>query len=184
MFTGKNSLILRLLFILAVLSFFIAGTRASPGPPPAKPAGFFDMSLEELMEMEVTTGASRPIARDKLPVSLTIVTADEIKLLGLRDLTDVINYMVPGGVGDIHKSGGKGGLYNFRGISADDNGKFIFMIDGLNVTSMTSAGAMDEMYLGLLDELERIEITEGPSSNLYGDGATSGIIAGKRGVGA
>ena len=137
---------------------------------------YFDMSLEELMNVEVTTGTSRPMAKDKLPMSITVITADEIKLLGLRHLTDVINYMVPGGIGDIHKAGGKGGLYNFRGISADDNGKFVFMVDGLNVTSMTSAGAMDEMFLGLLDELDRIEITEGPSSNLYGDGATSGII--------
>jgi len=169
----------RLLLCAVIFSLSLWGIAAAAAGEQQKPEeqkDYFDMSLEELMNVEVTTGASRPIAKDKLPMSITVITADEIKLLGLRNLTDVINYMVPGGIGDIHKAGGKGGLYNFRGISADDNGKFIFMVDGLNVTSMTSAGAMDEMFLGLLDELDRIEITEGPSSNLYGDGATSGII--------
>lgn len=136
---------------------------------------FFEMSLEELMEVPVTTGASRPINRDKMPASVTVITADEIKLLGLRNLTDVINYIVPGGIGDIHRST-RTGLYCFRGITADDNGKYVFMVDGLNVTSMTMWGAFNERYLGLLDELDRIEITQGVSSNLYGDGATSGII--------
>ena len=136
---------------------------------------FFEMSLEELMEVQVTTGASRPMNRDKMPASVTVITADEIKLLGLRNLTDVINYIVPGGIGDIHRST-RTGLYCFRGITADDNGKYVFMVDGLNVTSMTMWGAFNERYLGLLDELDRIEITQGVSSNLYGDGATSGII--------
>ena len=175
MFARKNSLILWLLFIFVVLGLFSAGTRASPGPPPAKPADFFDMSLEELMEMEVTTGASRPMARGKMPASVTVITADEIKLLGLRDLTDVINYIVPGGVADIHR-GDKSGLYYFRGIGAEDNYKFIFMIDGLNCNSMTAKGAFTEAYLGLLDDLDRIEITQGVSSTLYGDGASSGVI--------
>jgi len=175
MFAGKNSLILWLLFIFASLTLFIADTRASPGPPPAKPVDFFDMSLEELMEMEVTTGASRPIKRGKLPASVTVVTADEIKLLGLRNLTDVINCVVPGGIADLHR-GDKTGLLGFRGITAEDNYKYIFMIDGLNCNSMTAKGALSELYLGLLDELDRIEITQGVSSTLYGDGATSGVI--------
>jgi iron complex outermembrane receptor protein len=169
--TEKKCVSVALFILLSISTYAFADKQASETKK-----DYFNMSLEELMEVEVTTGASRPMKKDEMPASITVITSDEIKLLGLRHLTDVINYMVPGGIADIHKSSGKGGLYNFRGISADDNGKFIFMIDGLNVTSMTSAGAMDEMYLGLLDELDRIEITEGPSSNLYGDGATSGVI--------
>jgi len=166
----------QLLFIFSALSLLSIGALASSGPqPPNKPSKLFEMSLEELMEVEIVTGASRPMKKDKMPASVTVVTADEIKLLGLRNLTDVINYIVPGGIGDIHRST-RTGLYCFRGITADDNGKFIFMVDGLNVTSMTMWGAFNERYLGLLDELDRIEITQGVSSNLYGDGATSGII--------
>jgi outer membrane receptor protein involved in Fe transport len=111
----------------------------------------------------------------KMPATVTVITAEELKLLGLRHLTDVINYIVPGGVGDIHRST-RTGLYCFRGITADDNGKFVFMVDGLDCTPQTYWGAFNERYLGLMDELDRIEITQGVGSTLYGSGATSGVI--------
>ncbi len=130
--------------------------------------------LEEEMT-PVTTGVSRPLKKADVPASITVITAEEIKLLGLRNLTDVINYIVPGAVGDIHRST-RTGLYAFRGISVDNNGKYVFMIDGLNCGSLTAWGAFNERYLGLMDELERIEIIQGTGSILYGSGAISGVI--------
>jgi iron complex outermembrane receptor protein len=50
------------------------------------------------------------------------------------------------------------------------------MVDGINCTEQTKWGAFNERYLGLLDELERIEITQGVGSTLYGSGAVSGVI--------
>ncbi len=169
----KNYNLIILAFVLLLFGFDVPAA-AKEQPAPTELETYFDLLQEE--QVQITTGASRPMTKKKLPATVTVVSADEIKLLGLRHLTDVINYIVPGGIGDIHKAGGKGGLYCFRGITADDNGKYVFMIDGLNVTSMASAGALDEMYLGLLDDLDRIEITQGVSSTLYGDGATSGVI--------
>jgi iron complex outermembrane receptor protein len=135
---------------------------------------FFALIEEEKPEL-IALGASRPLEKEKMPATVTVITAEEIKLLGLRHLTDVINYMVPGGIGDIHRST-RTGLYAFRGITADNNGKFIFMVDGVDVTSKTTWGAFNERYLGLLDELDRIEITQGVGSTLYGSGAISGVI--------
>jgi len=123
----------------------------------------------------ISTGASRPLSKKQMPASVTVITADELKLLGLRHLTDVINYIVPGGIGDIHRST-RTGLYSFRGITVDNNGKFVFMVDGHNATEMTKWGAFNERYLGLMDELDRIEITQGVGSTLYGSGAISGVI--------
>ena len=165
-------------FVLLLLFFgFLMSTQAFASqkePNSSELESYFDLLKEEKTAL-ITTGASRPLPKAKMPASVTVITAEEIKLLGLRNLTDVINYLVPGGVGDLHRSD-KTGLYCFRGITAEDNAKFIFMVDGLNSNSLTSKGASSEVYLGLLDDLDRIEITEGPSSSLYGDGATSGII--------
>lgn len=174
----KEFLIWKVVFILVLLSLFGIGTQVFAGQQESnEPSDLFEMSLEELMEVPVvvTTGASRPFKKEQMPVSITVITAKELKLLGLRHLTDVINYIVPGGVGDIHRSS-RTGLYCFRGITADDNGKYVFMVDGLDCTSRTTWGAFNERYLGLLDELDRIEITQGVGSTLYGSGATSGVI--------
>jgi len=163
-----------LLALTVTLAFgFNEQVLAGPkNPKQEELSSYFALLGEETL---ITTGASRPMPRGKLPASVTVVTAEEIKLLGLRHLTDVINYIVPGGIADIHRSD-KTGLMCFRGIAAEDNYKFVFMVDGINCNSMTAKGALSELYLGLLDDLERIEITQGVSSTLYGDGATSGVI--------
>jgi len=161
------------LLFLALISLGKASSAQSQEPN--KQTDFFEMSLEELTEVPITTGASRPMVKKKMPATVTVITAEELKLLGLRHLTDVINYIVPGGVGDIHRST-RTGLYAFRGITVDNNGKYVFMVDGHNATELTKWGAFNERYLGLLDELDRIEITQGVGSTLYGSGAISGVI--------
>jgi outer membrane receptor protein involved in Fe transport len=161
-----------LLFFVFSMSVQIFAAQQEANSPELE--SYFNLLKEEKTTL-ITTGASRPLPKEKMPASVIVITADEIKLLGLRNLTDVINYLVPGGVGDLHRAD-KTGLYCFRGITADDNAKYVFMVDGLNSNSLTSKGGSSEVYLGLLDELDRIEITEGPSSSLYGDGATSGVI--------
>jgi len=132
-------------------------------------------ALIEAEQVPVTTGAGRPLTKEKMPATVTVVTASELKLLGLRHLTDVINYIVPGGVADIHR-GDRTGLYCFRGIAGIYNSKYVFMVDGVNNNFITAKGAMNERYLGLMDDLDRIEITQGVGSTLYGDGAVSGVI--------
>ncbi len=161
-------------FGFVILFGFSAGLFAQEAmAESAELESYFD--LLEAEQLPITTGASRPMLKEKMPATVTVITAEELKLLGLRHLTDVINYIVPGGVGDIHRST-RTGLYAFRGIVADDNGKYVFMVDGLNVTPQTYWGAFNERYLGLMDELDRIEITQGVGSTLYGSGATSGVI--------
>ena len=135
--------------------------------------GYF--ALLEAEQVPITIGASRPLTKEKMPATVTVITADEIKLLGLRHLTDVINYIVPGGVADLHR-GDRTGLYAFRGIAGIYNSKYVFMVDGVNNNLITAKGAMNERYLGLMDDLDRIEITQGVGSTLYGDGAISGVI--------
>ncbi len=168
--TQVFTLELMLLFILSLNTQSFAKQSA---PASTELESYFDLLQEE--QVQITTGASRPMTKEKMPATVTVITAEELKLLGLRHLTDVINYIVPGGVGDIHRST-RSGLYAFRGITADDNGKFVFMVDGLNATPVSYWGAFIERYTGLMDELERIEITQGVGSTLYGSGATSGVI--------
>ena len=163
--------------VLAGLTLLVCGSltfaQENQEKKPAELQEFFTLVEQEVEP--VVTGVSRPMMQEDVPASITVVTAEELKLLGLRSLTDIINYIVPGGVGDIHRSS-RTGLYAFRGITVDNNGKYVFMVDGLNVGELSQWGAFNERYLGLMDELDRIEIIQGTGSILYGSGAISGII--------
>jgi iron complex outermembrane receptor protein len=158
---------------LLILTF--AGPVSAQVSDTGQKGDYFEMDIEQLMNVEITTGAGRPLTKAKMPATVTVITADELKLLGLRHLTDVVNYIVPGGIGGLHR-GDRSGLYAFRGITSDTNCKFIIMVDGLNITNITAKGANAERWLGLMDELDRIEVIQGVGSSLYGSGATSGVI--------
>ncbi len=165
---------IRSLSVLVILALLTSGNLTfAQEEKPAELSEFFNLVEQETEP--ITTGVSRPTLMKDVPASITVVTADEIKLLGLRNLTDVIDFIVPGGIGGIHRSS-RTGLYAFRGITVDNNGKYVFMVDGLNVGDLTQFGAFNERFLGLMDELDRIEIIQGTGSILYGSGAISGII--------
>jgi len=165
---------IRLIFTLAIPALLVsANLTFAQEKKPAELSEFFNLVEQETEP--ITTGVSRPTLMKDVPASITVVTADEIKLLGMRNLTDVIDFIVPGGIGGIHRSS-RTGLYAFRGITVDNNGKYVFMVDGLNCGNLTQWGAFNERFLGLMDDLDRIEIIQGTGSILYGSGAISGII--------
>ncbi len=172
-------IIQKLLFVVLLLSLLgsapTAQAQEQKQPDSSRLSEFLGYLSEEEEGVAVTTGVSRPTKRKEVPASITVITADELKLLGMRHLTDVIDFLVPGGVGGIHRST-RTGLYSFRGIAVDNNGKFVFMVDGVNVGNLSVWGAFNERFLGLMDELDRIEIIQGTGSILYGSGAISGII--------
>lgn len=169
----------KLLFVVLLLILLngrlTAQTPQEQQTDSGKLSEFLGYLNEEEEGVAVTTGVSRPLKREEVPASITVITADEIKLLGMRHLTEVIDFLVPGGVGGIHRST-RTGLFAFRGITVDNNGKFVFMVDGVNVGNLSVWGAFNERFLGLMDELDRIEIIQGTGSILYGSGAISGII--------
>ena len=159
---------------LVILALLISGNLTfAQEQKPAELNEFFNLVEQETEP--ITTGVSRPTLMKDVPASITVVTADEIKLLGLRNLTDVIDFIVPGGIGGIHRSS-RTGLYAFRGITVDNNGKYVFMVDGINCGDLTLFGGFNERFIGLMDDLDRIEIIQGTGSILYGSGAISGII--------
>jgi len=175
----QKSITQKLLFVILLMgllnSNLAAQLQEKQQTAPGRLNEFLGYLSEEEERVAVTTGVSRPTKKEQVPASITVITADELKLLGMRHLTDVIDFLVPGGVGGIHRST-RTGLYAFRGITVDNNGKYVFMVDGVNVGNLSVWGAFNERFLGLMDELDRIEIIQGTGSILYGSGAISGII--------
>ncbi|WP_223788005.1 TonB-dependent receptor [Marinicella meishanensis] len=95
-----------------------------------------------------------------VPQSLTIMTADEIKLRGFDSISDIIDY-TPG----VNTSQGEGHRDSvvFRGVRSTAD----FFIDGVRD---------DVQYYRPLYNLEQVEILRGPNALLFGRGGTGGIL--------
>ena len=135
---------------------------------------FFEMSLSELMNVEVFVPASIT-EKDpfRMPASVTVITAEDIALTPARNLLDLIEIYVPGALYMNHSVGPVPGV---RGIIADRPYKFLVNVNGINVNIKAHYGARLELLNWDLGDIERVEIVRGPGSVTYGPGAIAGVI--------
>jgi len=147
---------------------------------------FYDMSLEELENVKATGVSSElelfinsliSVSTQKAlptrysPNIVTLVTEEEIKAMGARDLIDVLS-MVPG-FHFAQDTKGNVGL-GIRGNWAAE-GKILMMVNGKEVNEHYYA----HTYFGNhfpISMIKRIEIIRGPGSSIHGGTAEFGVI--------
>jgi iron complex outermembrane receptor protein len=135
----------------------------------------FDMSIEELMEIEVHTASRYKQSIKEAPASVTVLTSEEIRKYGYRTLLDILQ-SVPGFYKTYDRNYGYVGVRGF-GRPGDYNSRIQLQIDGhrINDNIANGFGTMAEFYLDV-DLIERIEIVRGPGSALYGSNALFAVI--------
>ncbi len=134
-----------------------------------------DQSLADLMNIKVY-GASRYIQpASDAPVSVTVVTRDEIDKAGYRTLADILR-----AVRGFYISTDR--LYSYVGVRGfsnpgDYNTRVLLMVDGhrLNDAIYEQAMVGTEFVLDV-DMIARVEIIRGPASSLYGTNAVFAVI--------
>ena len=136
------------------------------------------LSLEELLEVEVQTveGASRykqDISR--APASISVITAEEIKMFGYRNLAEILR-----AARGIYVPHDRNYAYlGMRGFNrpGDYNSRVLGLLNGhrLNENIYESLMIGSEGFLDV-DLIERVEIIRGPSSSIYGNNAFFGVL--------
>lgn len=120
-------------------------------------------------EQELVTATKRSISLRKAPANATIVTADEIRNMGARNLLDVLK-MVPGIGLSINEFGAN--MIEVRGIRTAVSEKILFMIDGHSLNKNINGSALYRVAdLLPLDYIRQVEVVRGPGSALYGNSA-------------
>lgn len=133
-------------------------------------AQLLDYSLEELGEIRVITASKRLQKQGEAPATIYVVTADDIKLYGYRDLKDVLQNL-PGIEYVNAHSNLQGGQRGF----AENWAQTKILINGRPMNKLWSG----EAYIAsqyTLNNVKQIEIVQGPASALYGADAFTGVI--------
>ena len=168
MFTQKSSLIQAFVFVLMFLLAFGSNEQLSAQQQgPNEKEDFFEMSLEELMEVPLVVSASKYEQKvSEAPSSVTIVTAEEIRKYGYRTMLDILN-SIPGFYKTYDRNYGYIGVRGF-GRPGDYNSRIQMLIDGHRVNNNIddSLGLVNDFYLDV-DLIDKIEIIRGPGSSLH-----------------
>lgn len=127
----------------------------------------------------VVTGSRVPVPRDVLPVPISVVHRNTIEQSGESTLLPVLMRHVPGlyvtsrGMAGYGVSGGAAGGINMRGFSGG-SGQVLMLIDGHPQYSTIYGHPVADAYIA--SDAQRVEISRGASSIIYGASAMGGAI--------
>lgn len=130
-----------------------------------------EMSLEDLLNVKTSVASKSEKSTRQSPGIITVITKEEIKNMGSRDLIDVLQ-MVPGFT-FAHDTQGIVGL-GVRGSWAHE-GKFSLMVDGQEMNEILYSTTQFGNHYPV-DHINRIEIIRGPGSAIYGGYAELAVI--------
>ncbi len=126
--------------------------------------------LDDVLSKETTVASRKAKTLRESPGIVTIVTRDEIRDSGARDLIDVL-MSVPGFQlgGEVSDSTGVG----FRGMWGAE-GKVLVLVDGVILNDLLYGTAQIDSYP--IDDVQQIEIVRGPGSAQYGGFAELAVV--------
>ena len=131
---------------------------------------FLSLSLEELMDLEITISTDTKQTVAKAPAAVTVITEEDIKATGSTNLTEILE-SVPG----IHVRANHFGfrpLIQFRGATANQT---LLMINGVSMRDLLWGFGF--FWKGMpTSSIQRIEIIRGPGSALFGADASAGVV--------
>ncbi len=132
------------------------------------------MSMEQLMNIQVTSAAKKPEPIWDTAAAITVITQEDIRRSGATNIPDLLR-MVPGirvqqttaNSWDISIRGFNGSIYA---------NKLLVLIDGRSVYAPLHGGVFWTIQDVVLEDIERIEIIRGPGGTLWGANAVNGVI--------
>ncbi len=135
----------------------------------------FDMSLSELMNLEITTAGKKAEKISEIPASVIIITRDDIRRYGYQSLEEVLEN-VPG----IYKHDDynlEGPNFGVRGFWTNQyNKNIILMVNGVSQREDNFGWNWISMINIPVEAIDRVEVVRGPMSVIYGNGAFFGAI--------
>ena len=131
------------------------------------------LSIEELMNIEVTSPARKEQAIFDAGTAVSVLTGDDLRRSGVTSVAEALR-LVPGvqvGRVDANKW-----AISARGFNDGFANKLLVLIDGRSVYTPLFSGVFWDAQDVVLEDVERIEVIRGPGGTLWGANAVNGVV--------
>jgi len=133
-----------------------------------------DLSLEQLMKIEVTVATKNAVTALDAPSSVTIFTQQDIRNMGINSLDELLNY-VPGMQSWFDTFFGAQNYASARGSIGQGN-DVLYLYNGQRINNLQNNNGHSFNHLMAMQNIKQVEIIRGPGSALYGSGAFAAVI--------
>ncbi|MCP4180185.1 MAG: TonB-dependent receptor [bacterium] len=147
-----------------------------------KKLSVYDTPIEELVKIDVgnieVISASLKVQNiDFAPSNITVITREMIDNRGYKSLVEICEDIPGFDFFVFNDGGGEYPTFNMnRGVGTIGNTKMLIMVDGIIQNNISFNWSLLWTCENLLNDIDKIEIIEGPGSSIYGAQAFSGII--------
>ncbi len=162
----------RLVAAAAPLALWLVCAATAPTAG-AAPPDLASLSLEDLMEIEVTSAAKRAQAVLDSAAAVYVITNEDIRRSGLTSIPELLR-TVPGLA--VAQIDGSRWAITSRGFNSQFANKLLVLIDGRTVYTHLFSGVFWDVQDVMLEDVERIEVVRGPGGTLWGANAVNGVI--------
>ncbi|MFZ5496057.1 MAG: TonB-dependent receptor plug domain-containing protein [Verrucomicrobiota bacterium] len=131
------------------------------------------LSVEELMELEVTSVSKRPEKLSETASAVQVITGEDVRRAGASSLPEALRLASNLQVAQIDSRQWAISTRGFNGSSAN---KLLVLMDGRTLYSPLHAAVFWDVQDTLLEDLDRIEVISGPGATQWGANAVNGVI--------
>src|SRR5260370_678165 len=161
-----------LLLLLGCEAAWGQSSRSQPAPQ-SSPGDLTQVSIENLMNMEVTSVSKKEQKLSRIASAIFLITQGDIRRSGATNIPDALR-MVPGL--DVAQINGSTWEISSLGFNAQYARKLLVLIDGRTVYSPLFSGVYWDVQDVRLEDIDRIEVIRGRGATVWGANAVNGVI--------
>jgi iron complex outermembrane recepter protein len=154
------------------LGSVVGAQTPEPAAPPPK-ADLTALSVEELMNVEVSTVSRKPQRWWSAASGVDVVSGDDMRRAGALNLPDALRLATGVHVG---QPSARSWAVSIRGMNVLAANKISVMMDGRSLFTPFFSGVQWDVQDTLLEDVERIEVVRGPVGAVWGAFAVNGFI--------
>jgi iron complex outermembrane receptor protein len=167
----KNDLLKIPAGLVLAFCFVLVTSPASAGND--TPHDLTEMSLEQLMEVKVTSVSRKEEPLFKAASAIFTIGQEDIRRSGATAIPELLR-MVPGM--EVARIDGNKWAISARGFNSLVSRKLLVQIDGRSVYTGLYSGVFWDTQDTPLEDIERIEVIRGPGATMWGANAVNGVI--------
>src|SRR6201991_4346379 len=150
-----------------------AEAAAANQDPASTTTALKHLSIEELMDIEVTSVSRTPETLSSAAAAVSVITNEDIRRSGATTIPEALR-----GVPGLHvaRRNSDSWAVSSRAFSSINSEKLLVLSDTRSIYTPLVSGVFWDVQDYVLQDIERIEVIRGPGAALWGSKAVNGVI--------